>query len=311
MKSFRLPILAVLAVAVLLAVSPIALSAQAPAVSPTLLAAAEAPVTFSSSVVPDADATAPVATESYSAAAASAAPAPATTETSTRPFSALGVGVKIGLGGIGFDVATPLAKRFNIRGGAGFLSYNASETVNNQTVNANLKLNNAEVMLDWFPFNGSFRLAAGMTIYNNTGVTGSTTVAGGKTITIGGTSYTSDPSAPITPNVSAKFGGNAVPRFTLGWGNLAKRTGHWSFDTEFGIEITGTPTVGWTYGGQGCTGSANTGFRPGVAATTCYTGYGPVGTTDITNQNASLQSDFNAYKIFPIFSIGIGYKIGH
>ena len=226
------------------------------------------------------------------------------TPISEAGFSGIGVGVKIGIGGVGFDAATPIIPgRLNVRGGAGFFSYSANETVNNQAVNANLKLNNAEVMADFFPFKGSFRLSAGLNVYNNTGVTGSTIIAGGSTIKIGNTTYTSDPASgqQITPNVSAKFGGNTVPRLTLGWGNLVPQ-GHkrFSFDTEFGIEITGTPKVGWTYGGLGCMGSASS----------CSEGtYAAISPADITVQNASLLSDFNGIKVFPIVSIGIGFKL--
>jgi hypothetical protein len=306
MNSFRLPILTASAAAVLLALSPVALSAQSLSVSPALYAAAEAPAAYSSSSVVDASATAPAATESYAGAASSAAAAPAKTETSTRPFSALGVGFKIGLGGVGFDVATPIAKRFNIRGGAGFFSYNINSTVDNEPVTGSLKLNNAEAMLDWFPFNGSFRLAAGMTIYDNTSISGTVTEAGGQTIKIGNTTYTSNPANPITGTVSAKFGGNVVPRFTLGWGNLAKRNGHFSFDTEFGVEITGTPTVGWAFGGSGCANASG-------SSTNCSSNYVSIAaqSTDVAAQTASLQSDFNSFKVFPIFNIGIGYKFGH
>ncbi len=275
---------------------------QATTAAPALYAEAESPATYSSSA--DSSLTASTLPASHALAGASAAAAAPAAGGSTKPFSSLGVGVKIGIGGVGFDAAVPIFPgRLNVRGGAGFFSYSANETVNNQAVNANLKLNNAEVMADFFPFKGSFRLSAGLNVYNNTGVTGSTTIAGGSTIKIGNTTYTSDPASgqQITPNVSAKFGGNTVPRLTLGWGNLVPQ-GHkrFSFDTEFGIEITGTPKVGWTYGGLGCMGSASS----------CSEGtYAAISPADITVQNASLLSDFNGIKVFPIVSIGIGFKL--
>jgi hypothetical protein len=298
---YSLPVIAALTLAPTLASAQAAVLApgQSSAPAPTLVAEADSPATYSSSL--DSSLPASHAFAAGAAAGSSAAAAPATG--SSKPFSSLGVGVKIGIGGIGFDAATPIFPgRLNIRGGAGFFSYNATETVNSQSVNANLKLNNAEVMADFFPFKGSFRLSAGLNVYNNTGVTGSTTIAGGSTIKIGNTTYTSDSAAgeQITPNVSAKFGGNTVPRFTLGWGNLAKTTGRWSFDTEFGVEITGTPKVGWTYGGLGCVGS------PSFCAEGTYAAISP---TDIATQNASLLSDFNGFKVFPIFSIGLGFKL--
>jgi hypothetical protein len=297
---YSLPVIAALTLApsVASAQAGVLAPSQATTAAPALYAEAESPATYSSSV--DSSLPASHAFAAGAAAGSSAAAAPASG--STKPFSSLGVGVKIGIGGIGFDAATPIFPgRLNVRGGAGFFSYNATETVNNQSVNANLKLNNAEVMADYFPFKGSFRLSAGLNVYNNTGVTGSTTIAGGGTIKIGNTTYTSDPAAQITPNVSAKFGGNTVPRFTLGWGNLVPQ-GHkrFSFDTEFGVEITGTPKVGWTYGGLGCVGSASS----------CAEGtYAAISPTDIATQNASLLSDFNGIKVFPIVSIGLGFKL--
>jgi hypothetical protein len=234
------------------------------------------------------------------------APAPAkVSEGSTRPFSSVGVGVKIGVGGIGFDVATPLLPGLlNIRGGAGFFSYTYNGTVDNEPVNAKLSLNNAEVMVDVFPFKGSFRLSAGTTVYNTTGLNGTVTVAPGSQITIGNDSYTSSTSSPLTGTVAAGFGGKAVPRFTLGWGNMVAKNHHIRFESEIGVEIIGTPTVAWTYGGSACynTSSCPTGTPinsiPGASA-------------DIAAQTAKFQNDVNGLKVFPIFSLGLSYKIGH
>jgi len=81
------------------------------------------PATYSSS----AEDSLPASHALAGAAAAAAAPA-APAEGSSKPFSGLGVGVKFGIGGIGFDAATPIIPgRLNVRGGAGFFSYTASE----------------------------------------------------------------------------------------------------------------------------------------------------------------------------------------
>jgi hypothetical protein len=240
--------------------------------------------------------------ESEAKSSAAAAPVVNRPEGSTRPFSSVGVGVKVGIGGIGFDVAAPLIPgRLNLRGGAGFFSYTYNGTINNEPVNANLKLNNAEVMVDFFPFKGSFRLSAGTTVYNTTGLNGTTTVAGGSKATIGNNSYTSNPANPLMENLAVGLGGTAVPRFSLGWGNMVPKSGHIRFETEFGVEIIGTPTAAWTYGGQACQNSSS-----GPA---CSSGYAAIPTADINAQNASLQSDFSSVKVFPIASFGLSYKI--
>ncbi len=241
--------------------------------------------------------------------AAAAAPGAPASEGSNHPFSSLGVGVKVGLGGIGFDVATPLVPGvLNLRGGAGFFSYTYNGTVDNEPVNATLKLDNAEVMVDVFPFKGSFRLSAGTTVYNTTGLNGTITVAPGSTLKIGNNSYISAPTPnQLTGNLSAGFGGKAVPRFSLGWGNMVPKHGHIKFETELGVEIIGTPKVAWNYGGQACpTSNGNTCSGPYQAIASV-----PGASADIAAQTAILQNDVNGVKVFPIFSIGLSYKIGH
>jgi hypothetical protein len=50
-------------------------------------------------------------------------PAPRGTAPTYRPFSALGLSTRVGLAGTGFDIATPLATKFNLRAGGDFFSY--------------------------------------------------------------------------------------------------------------------------------------------------------------------------------------------
>jgi hypothetical protein len=111
----------------------------------------------------------------------------------------------------------------------------------------------------------------------------------------------------LTGNVSAGFGGKAVPRFTLGWGNMVARNHRIRFETEFGIEVIGTPTVAWNYGGSACvnTGSSSTCTSYATIATI------PQASADIAAQTASFQSDLNGLKVFPILNFGLSVKIGH
>jgi hypothetical protein len=223
------------------------------------------------------------------------------------------VGVTIGFGGVGFDAATPLVPgRLNFRGGAGFFSYTYNGTVSNEPISATLKLNNAKVMVDWFPFKGSFRLSGGTTVYNTTGLNGTVSVAAGTTLKIGNSYYLSD-SAPnqLTGNLGLGLGGNAVPRFTLGWGNMVAANHRIRFETEFGIEIIGTPKVSWSYGGEACPVSSS-------SSTSCNEDVGyesinsiPGATADVATQVASLQSDVNGVKILPVLQFGLSFKIGH
>jgi hypothetical protein len=282
--------------------SPLALSAQTSAVSPTLYAATVAPASFSSSIAPNAFA---------AAADAQPAGAAAPSQGSSLPFSGLALGVKIGVAGIGFDVATPLVpQRLNLRGGASFLSYSPSTiTTDNVNINGTIKFQNAAAMVDWFPFHGSFRISGGATIYNNTGLTAALLVPGGQSISFGGSTYYSEPydpvknpAGPITGTGVFTFGGNSVvPRVTIGTGNMLPKTGHFRFESEIGFQYFSQPTVLYTITGTGC--------QNYNATTNVYTNCGPIPQTNITTEQNKLQNDLTDLRFFPILSFGLSYKI--
>jgi hypothetical protein len=277
-----------------------AASAQASNPGPAVHADLGLPATSSSSSYS--------AEESFAtpAAAAASAAAPAAPEASQGgPFSGLGVGVKVGVAGIGFDVATPLVPtRLNLRGGATFFSYNLSETTNDSlTVNGTLKLQNSGVMVDWFPFRGSFRLSGGATVYNNKGVTATITEPSGSSFTLGSDKYYSSSTTPLVGTGVFKLGGNAGGRVSFGWGNLVPKKGHhFSFDTELGIEFVSKPTVALGFAGSYCTGSANCESPTPIANN-------PTFAADVATEQAKLQSDVNFLSFYPIVSVGIGWRL--
>ena len=57
------------------------------------------------------------------------------------PFSRVGVGFYAGLGGAGVDLATPLARKFNVRAGAEYFSY--SPTFQDQGADVAIQLADA------------------------------------------------------------------------------------------------------------------------------------------------------------------------
>jgi hypothetical protein len=296
--NLRLP--AILAV---LACSSIVLSAQTPVASPALYTKLATPTSISSSLASD-ELAAPAAS------AQSSATSPASTGSgSSLPFSGLAIGVKLGLGGFGFDVATPLVhQRLNLRGGASFLSYTPSTiTTDNLNIDGNIKFQNADAMVDWFPFHGSFRLSGGATVYNNTGLTAALSVPGGQSFTVGSTTYYSEPynavtnpAGPILGTGVFTFGGNnVVPRTTIGFGNMLPKKGHFRFETEVGVQYFSAPTVVYHFTGTGCQS-----LLLGV-----YLNCGPINQTDVLNEQIKLQNDLYDLRFFPILSIGLSYKI--
>ena len=296
--SYSLPVLAVLAVFVS---SPALSSAQT--VGPALAqASAPAPHFYADLGLPASSSSSSNAFL-YRASGQTSAPPPAASE--GGPFSGLGVGVKVGVAGIGFDVATPLVPtRLNLRGGATFFSYNLNLTTgDNLNAAGTLTLRNSGVMVDWFPFRGSFRLSGGATVYNNKGFSGSLDVPDGSSFTLGSNKYYAE--GPLVGTGVFKLGGSAGGRVSFGFGNLVPKKGHhFSFDTELGIEFVSKPTVA-----LGFTGSVCTQAQGANCSTPTNVSSFPAFTADVASEQAKLQSDVNFLSFYPIVSVGVGWRI--
>jgi hypothetical protein len=290
-----LPVLAILTA---LCLSPSVASAQTPALaSPVHLDLDRPAASFSSSSANEFMLAAP-------AASSAAAPAAAAQHASHAPFSGLGADVKVGLAGIGFDVATPLVPaRLNLRGGASFFSYNLSETTSdNLVVNGTLKLQNSGIMLDWFPFGGRFRLSGGATVYNNKGVTATLNEPSGSSFTLGNDKYYA--SGPVTGSGIFTLGGKTGGRVSFGTGNLLPKKGRFTFQSELGVEFVSAPTVALAFSGNVCTSA-----QGANCATPTNISSNPMFQADITSEQAKLQNDVNFVRYYPILSFGVGFKI--
>jgi hypothetical protein len=296
MSRLSLPILAVLASAMTL--SPLTASAQVDRAALDL-----SPSSSSSSSAPEMS-----TTNAGSSLVVSAAPAaPPVQHTGARPFSGIGIDAKVGIGGIGFDVATPLIQqRLNLRSGASFITYSPS-TTDSLNIDGTIKFQNADVMVDYFPFHGRFRLSGGMTVYNSMGVNANLTIPTGQGFSVGGTTYysepynpVSNPAGPILGTGVFTFGDNKIaPRVTIGTGNLLPRKGRFTFQSEIGFQYLSAPTVAYTLTGTGCLN-----YNAGV-----YSNCGPIPQSNISAQVADIQNNLSPLRFFPIFSIGLGYRI--
>ncbi len=219
-----------------------------------------------------------------------------------RPFSALGVAVKFGSGGVGFDLATPLASRLNLRAGATFFSYSPSITVDNIAVNGTLTLKTVGASLDIFPFGNTFRVSPGLTMYNGNHLSANAVVAGGQTFTLGDATYTSNPTNPVGGTFDMAFGNKVAPSFTIGTGNMIphKSGQHWSVPFEIGFEYIGTPLITLNLTGSAC--DVQYGCQP-VATT-------PQIQANVAQEQTNLNNDISALKVYPILSVGVSYKFG-
>ncbi len=222
-------------------------------------------------------------------------------EVSTRAFSAVGVDVKIGAGGIGFDVATPLARKFNLRGTGYFFKYNASITQDYVTYSGDIQLASGGGSLDWYPWGGKFRLSAGFLAYNGNSLTGTATLNPNQSFTLNGNTYYSSATDPLHATATLQLGSKAAPSFGFGWGNIVPRKAgkHFSVPVEIGFAYVGYPKVDLAFVGTVCS----------AVGTACQTvDSNPTFQSDLAAQKAKFQNDLSAFRFYPIISIGFGYK---
>jgi hypothetical protein len=220
----------------------------------------------------------------------------------SRPFSRIGIDAHAGLNGIGFDVATPLARKFNLRAGADFFSYNTSFTDQGADITIDLRLRSGHASLDWFPFGGRFRLSPLLVFGNNNLASGTALVPAGSTITLDGQDYISSYTDPLHGNGSIDFR-KIAPGLSLGFGNIIPRTrSHFSIPVEAGLYYSGQPGLKVTFTGSACD-------RTQPAAIGC----------ESVNNDAGFQKSLAAFiarnnnnlsyaSFFPILSVGVGYK---
>src|SRR5260370_3374553 len=114
-----------------------------------------------------------------------------------RPFSSLGLATRAGFAGTGFDVATPLATRFNLRAGTDFFSYTTTFQEEGANVGINLHLRSAHAAVDWFPFAGHFRVSPLVVFGNNNRILATAAIPSGSAITLNGQNYISSYTEPL------------------------------------------------------------------------------------------------------------------
>jgi hypothetical protein len=223
------------------------------------------------------------------------------TASSSSGFPGIGVGVKVGLLGPGVEVAAPLARHFNVRGGGNFFSYTDTLTSSGITYNANLRFRSAEASLDWFPGRGGFHISPGALLYNGNQVTGGANVPAGETFTLNDQTYTSSATNPVTGSGSLTFA-KAAPKVTVGWGNLVPRgERHFSFPFEAGFAYVGYPKFQLNLQGTACYTYQGTPYCDNVATDSNIQ-------SNLAAEQQKINNDAAPARFYPILSQGFAVR---
>lgn len=237
-----------------------------------------------------------------SAAFVSAPPRPLSATRTYRPFSGLGFATRVGFGGAGFDIATPVARKFNLRAGTDFFNYDTSFQEEGADIGINLHLRSGHVALDWFPFGGHLRLSPQLVFGNNNRVLATAVIPSGSTVTLNGQDYISSYSDPLHGSGRIDFH-KVSPGFSFGFGNVIPRDrSHVSIPIEMGFYYVGQPRLQVAFTGSAC----DPNYPPSVG---CQS----------VDQDAGFQQNVAAFRerndhnlsyasFFPILSVGVGYR---
>jgi len=200
----------------------------------------------------------------------------------------VGVALTGGLSGFGGDLGVGINDYLGVRATAATFNINHNGQYGTSVAwDAKLKLMQAGVLLDVFPFAGGFRVSAGAVKDGNKfSLTG--TPSGSGSYTFNGTSY---PSTYVDSASASVDWSKTVPYVGVGWGNLSGSKG-FHLTSDFGVLFTGSPTA------QIAVACSAAGNSAGACSTLA---------SDVAAEQAKLQNDVHKLTFWPVFRIGIGW----
>ncbi len=213
-----------------------------------------------------------------------------------RPFSTIALGVKLSPLGVGAEVATPLARSFNLRGAANFVNIGYGFSEDGANYEGEMHFRSGQAMLDWFPFHGAFHISPGVLIYRSQ-LFAAASVPAGAQFELGDNGFTSSPADPVHGSATLTFGRSLMPQIMMGWGNLLPRSGRrWSVPFEVGAAYMGHNLVQLNLQGTACVQYG------------CLSTSDPTIQQSIQAEQATFNEDLKRAQVYPILSTGFAYR---
>ncbi len=204
----------------------------------------------------------------------------ATLSTPALAASGLSAGLEISTLGAGLSVAYPVTDSLSVRGIYHQYEYDYSDVEDGIDYNFELDLQNASLLLDYYPFTSGFRLSGGVALNGNevTGVARPSNTS----YQIGDQTYTAAEVGTLNGTVDFK---ELAPYLGIGFTSGRDRSGL-QFSADLGVLFQGTPDVTLN-----ATGAA---ANPALAS-------------DLNREQANLQSDLEDFEFYPVLSLGLSY----
>jgi hypothetical protein len=194
-----------------------------------------------------------------------------------------GVTAKIGTLGPGVELGHAFNDSFGIRLGVNKWNHSKDRTENGVDYDAKLKLSSFQLLADWYPFGGVFRVNAGL-VSNGNKFTLTAKPSGSGTFTFNGVTYTSSQVGSVDGQVDFN---KTAPYFGIGWGTSAG-TGL-TLSADMGVLFQGKP-------------KSKLSLVCGSAVNCSQL------TSDVNAEQAKLDDSLNNFRYYPVVSIGLGYR---
>jgi hypothetical protein len=183
-----------------------------------------------------------------------------------RPFSTFAFGLKTSTLGAGVEVATPVARAFNLRAGINYARFNTPFQIDGIYYNTGANYRSAQLTLDWFPRHGGFHVSTGA-LYLQNGLYGNASIPAAQHFTLNDINYINSVDDPVGGAASFVYTRHLAPVVLVGFTNIVPRDRtRFSVPFEVGLAYTGAPTLNVNLLGTACTvqGCFNAATDPGT-----------------------------------------------
>ena len=211
----------------------------------------------------------------------------------------VGIGVKVGLLGVGAELAARIERHSNIRAGFNVLGYSRSFDKDGINYNGHLSFRTIEAHYDYYPWAGKFHISGGLLDYLGNPITANALVPANSSFSLGGQQYYTQTNQAFA---AGRVNFNQVsPTVSFGWGNLVRENHRFSVPIELGVAFQGSPKSALGVSGTVCTDPVN-------PATCVNAASDPTVQSNVVAEQAKLDKNMKPFKFYPIISIGFGYK---
>jgi hypothetical protein len=190
--------------------------------------------------------------------------------------------IKAGTLGAGVEVERTLSDSISARVGFNYLGYEGSALESEIDYNVLTRMRSYSAILDWHPFEGTFRLSLGA-FYNNHDVEANAKPS--SSYQIGDVIYTSTEVSSLTAIVDFD---KVSPYIGMGWDTSFDKDGGLGLLCELGVLYRGSPDV--TLTATGTAADSETLIQ------------------ELAKEEDSIKSSLEDYEYYPVLALGLTYR---